>query len=396
MGDKDNYFKKIGYKYFGPLLLEFSFWLKYNLEKNEIKEVYFLSRDGKIMKEAFDIINKNSDIKSYYFYTSRRAIIVPSLHKLKNPMDIFNCIAFNKKIKLSIFIRKVGLEDTNINKYMEKYHLNSDYELDIENVNSNTKFLKFLDDIFEIIKDNSKKEYDFFRKYCKKVGGINKKIAIVDIGWYGSMQKSFEKLLPDINIFGYYMGIVPIGSMISKNYEGFLFMKNHKVNNYEKLHYFINIFEFLFLATEGSTKRYSLSGYELYEYEYENHEEKEYAQSLQKMAIKYINDNYDKFEFKNDLTLSKKIINKFLHPSYKDAINFGDIKFKDDETKYIAKPHNIIYYLRNRKMFITDFINSSWRIGFLKRLFIIPLPYYQLNKIIRKIYFVKEKKNEKN
>ena len=63
----------------------------------------------------------NTSIKSYYFYASRRAILVPILWKLKESSEIFNIIAFNKKIKVKSFIKKVGLEDYNLSELYKKY-----------------------------------------------------------------------------------------------------------------------------------------------------------------------------------------------------------------------------------------------------------------------------------
>ena len=82
------YFHDFGYNKLGPLLLCFSNWIYNELNKNNINKVFFLARDGYIMKQAFDIVNKNPKIKSSYFYASRRSIIVPSLCKINKTDEV--------------------------------------------------------------------------------------------------------------------------------------------------------------------------------------------------------------------------------------------------------------------------------------------------------------------
>ena len=76
-------------------------------------------------------------------------------------------------------------------------------------------------------------------------------------------------------------------------------------------------------------------------------------------------------------------MSEFLNPNLKTAQLFGNIKFKDDEFKYIAKPQKFLSYIFKITNLKLDFINSAWRIGFMKR-FIIPLPYYKINCFLRK------------
>ncbi|HFL9510311.1 TPA: hypothetical protein ACG5Y9_005350, partial [Escherichia coli] len=49
---------KLGYYGLGPLLLGYAKWLVESAIKDKVERLYFLSRDGKIMKQAYDIIAK--------------------------------------------------------------------------------------------------------------------------------------------------------------------------------------------------------------------------------------------------------------------------------------------------------------------------------------------------
>ena len=232
-----NYYNNFGYKYFGPLLLGFSKWLLDDLQKKEIKKVYFLARDGYIMKKAFDAIN-NQNIKSYYFYASRRSIIVPYLWKLEKPEKLFDAIAFNKRIKVKTFLKKIGLDDIKCDDVLNKFNLTID---DIINMENKENILPFLEEIFPIIQKNSKREWEAMKSYSKK-NDFSGKVAIVDIGWYGTMQNSLEKLFENNDIYGYYFGLVPNSKIISKKYKGYIFSKKTNIELYSNMRYFINIF----------------------------------------------------------------------------------------------------------------------------------------------------------
>lgn len=383
----DEYFEEFGYNSFGPILFGFTRWLIDELEKENISKVFFLARDGMMIKKAFDILNSNERIKSFYLYASRRAIIVPSLWRLNKKEEIFNSITFNNVIKIRYFLKKVGLEDMDLTDILEKNGLHYNDEINITQLGKNKSFIKFLDEIFLIIKENSKKEYKSMINYFKEMN-FKGKVAVVDIGWHGTMQKAISSVMEGIDITGYYLGVIPRGKDETIKQKGYLFDKGNNEELYKKFRNFINIFEFMFLAREGSTKKYdnSTCKYTLYKYEYEKTKEIDIARKIQESAIHYI---------KNPVKLNLEypyanLLKVFSKPTLKEAKLFGDIIFQNEDNRHIAKPQSLYKYISSPKKFKCDFIDSSWRIGFLKRLFIIPLPYYWINELIRKIYFWKE------
>lgn len=391
---KENLFYNVGYNCFGPLLLCFSKWLYSELEENNIKKVYFLARDGYIMKKAFDVINK--DRESNYFYASRRSIIVPSLKEYSNYKEIFSSMHIGNRTKIKILLKKVGLDDIidNIN-FKKKYNIDINKEIDFDEIYKNEKYIKLFNDLFSQIIKNSKEEYKSFISYKDK-NNFNGKLAIVDIGWFGNMQHALEKLDLDADIYGYYMGIEP-----RKNYQknqkmkGFIFETDKNYDYFLYEHNFNSIFEMLFLGQHGSVKRFNCSSkndVEFYDYEYDNSIEKNNIICLQEAAIDFVKDFYISglYEYlTDDLSCSfLKLAEIFTNPTVEIAETFGNMKFLDDEDKFVAKPDRLIKYL-NIKNFINDYKTCTWRIGFLKRVLKIKLPYYKINMFIRKKYLEK-------
>ncbi len=76
-----NIYYQYGFNSLGILLFSFSTWLKNNLANKKINKVFFLSRDGFLMKNVFDTIYKNDNIETHYLYVSRRSLNVPNLWK---------------------------------------------------------------------------------------------------------------------------------------------------------------------------------------------------------------------------------------------------------------------------------------------------------------------------
>lgn len=386
-----NYYFNFGYKNFGPLLYSFSIWLKKELEKEELNKVFFLSRDGFILKEAFDMMFKD-EFKSFYLYASRRSVIVPSLWKVKSPLEIFDCMTLGRSITLNSFIKKIGLEDYDLSNFLSKYNLIVDEKYKPDVFKNDEKVLKFLNDIFPIICENSKREWNSFNSYADN-NSFKGNVAIVDIGWYATMQQAITKIRANVSVKGYYLGMYPGDGYYSKECaKGFIVDKTHDQKNFDIINLFITIFEFLTLARHGSVKRFieNDNGVEFYEYEYANLREKNISEEIQKGALQFIEDFQNTDESKVYCKLENAIenlIHKCIYPNYEDAKMLGDILFSNDELKHIAKPKNIKFYILHPKIFFKDFYECNWKIGFLKRLFVIKLPYYKV------VVFLKNRRN---
>lgn len=380
------FFYRFGYDYFGPLLNVFVKWLRKEIEKERIKKVFFLSRDGYIIKEIFDIIYQDDKVETTYLYASRRSILVPAFAEINSINEIFNIMTLPGKIKLSSFLKRLGLDDFELNDILEKYQLDYNKKYVVEEIKKDDNFQKFLEELFETIKNNAITEKNNLINYLKKEKFYGK-IAIVDIGWNGTMQNSFN-IVTDEDIYGYYIGLNTEKIFLdNKKYKGFLFDFSHDKNRYKEFHYFIDVFEFLFLAQHGSVKKFNEKPV-LYEYEYDGKVEENIVKEIQRGAIEFNRNNINIVLNVEDVV--KKFSSVFLSPNLDTAINFGDILFKDNEMKYIAKPEcSLIQYLFDLKKFKNDFINSGWRIGFLKRLLKIKMPYLWINNTLRKIFIKK-------
>ena len=379
------YFYNFGYKNYGPFLLEFSRWLNSEINNLKINKVFFLSRDGYIFKNAFDII-KDDNVKTTYMYASRRSICVPALNKLDNLAELLDIVKLPKEFTIVELLEKLGINnDLSIEK-LKKININGTDILINDNLSSNNTMKNLYECLKQDIKTNSIEEHKHLMHYLDNIN-FDGRIAVVDIGWYGSMQKSLQILKPTTKQYGFYVGIKQ-DSSYDKEYNGLLF-NSLDLTNAELINSFRMLFEFITLADHGSVKRFNgtKSIVDFYPYEY-NDEFLECIKVIQESAIKFVEDNKNNKEFEFDLY---KFSKPFIKPTFKDIKYFGRIPYFDNRIGYMAKPRSLIYYLTHSKTMIKDLKIAGWKIGFMKKVFKIPLPYYRINLKLRKKYAVKEK-----
>ena len=382
-----NYIYKIGYKTFGIILYGFSLWLKNELESRKINKVYFLSRDGWILQKAFNILLFDNKFESNYLFASRRSLLVPCIWMCDNFLEVKSLLNINSKISINEFCEKLGINS---------YHLGIP-ELDLNKIINQEEQENLYRKGKEIIINNSKNEFYAVKKYLKEQG-FTGKVAIVDIGWFGNMQKALYSLTSNKDIMGFYVGVRKKEEIDSLNYikrMGYLF--NKKItSNYLFIAAMNSLFETFFLANHGSVKKFYIdknnkAKIEYRNYEYKNNiEQEQLIRDFQQGALDFVKDlkndaivEYIKFE---NNYICNNLVKIFLYPNKNICESFGNIIFLDNLYTYIAKPNTLNFYIKHPKKFFSDFKKCQWKVAFISRL----LNIYSLN--LFNIYFLIKRK----
>lgn len=381
-----DYFDEIGYKLFGPLLYGYSKWINELCKKIKLDYLCFLSRDGQIMEKAYKIIYPEE--KNYnYFLASRRALTVPRLVDAKNMNDIIRYVPYIKREEsVENFLSKIGIYDKQlINKIKNKYG---------DTLSRNTLLSDDIGkDIFNMIKDemyqNAIKERE------NALGYINEnmpegKVGIIDIGWYGTMQRTLDNLLENESksreFYGIYLGLLKKENEKNlKNANGYIFNYEDGIENSKLLYGYNGLIELMFTADHGSAKRYIK---EDNKYKCELEEEKgeytEFVKKVQNGALKFI---LDAKRENLDLTSKEAFqpINDLLtNPSLEECYILGDLNFYDAYFEKIIQFHGWKEFIKKPKSEIKKFLKSNWKIGYIKEMFKVSKPskiYNILNKI---------------
>lgn len=394
----DDYYR-FGYEKFGMFLWGFVRWLHNNLEKEKIHRVFFLSRDGLIMKKAFDILY--DDVETNYLEVSRRSLRVPILWMNPEYEYVMEMLPPSKQVTLTNIFDGIGLDINNYADVVEKNGFSLDSVFERKDLRANNDLNKLYNQLEKDIICNSKMEFELLAKYLKQ-NCMEGRFAIVDIGWAGSMQRYLQEVLTSLNIFcdikGYYIGVVEDyirnKSVLSNmDLNGYLFDFSHNMHSIDTRRPFLGLFETLFLEQDGSVKNYmELDGKIMAKripYEYiENHKptyEYECVAKIQEGALDFVS----RFGRKNvDISpaiLFSGIEKTGIYPSMKEVSLFGDFRFFDEgETTYLAKPQGMFHYITKRHELKKDFLSSRWKIGFMKKMFRLKLPYEKMYKLLLK------------
>lgn len=109
--DTDNSYLKSGYEVVGPILYGFIKWLFNQARHQGIKQILFMSREGYLLKKAYDLLNLNREIPSLYLEVSRRSLTVPSFTLKPSLQSIIESLANNARVTtIGKVMKQLGLE----------------------------------------------------------------------------------------------------------------------------------------------------------------------------------------------------------------------------------------------------------------------------------------------
>lgn len=382
----DNY--KFGIEYFGPFLYGYTRWLYSSIKEKNYEKIFFLSRDGFMMKKAFDILNKKN-IKCEYVYFSRKSIRQALLNKSRNYDESLTYLTKEHYISFAKFLEYYGFPKSEQKKISIKYNIPLEKEYVFSKLKINKQLEKIYYDNKEFINQYSIVQEELLEKYIKQIG-MNGKCAIVDIGWHGSMQFYLEEFfrVRNLNIYldGYYVGINPVSDLVGNTF-GYLYEKND-LKLRKSVLCFLGVYESLFQSFEGSTIGYIEKNFnvkpELSKYEYENDKKaicgmKEWKEG----ALDFIK----KISLRQDILVENKIwaiplINVGKNPTNKQIKLFEFLYNVDGIKNYYVCQKSLWEY--DLEEFIHSLSNSVWKTGFMKSAFKIPLPYFWIYELIRK------------
>ncbi|MCT4396501.1 HAD family hydrolase [Periweissella beninensis] len=382
-------YQKFGYQVFGPVLLGFIQWLNESLDEN--KKLYFLARDGYIVKLAYELLFSNQN-SGTYLYGSRRAFKVPLLQYAQTLKEIAEVINLPSTYTADELLDAVGLA-----KYEIKHQLGSMVytEFYFENI---PELKQLIQNNLALIKKNSKLEGHNLLQYLKQVE-FEGEINIVDIGWRGSMQAYLEEFTKlnqvNVKLHGLYVGLTADAQQYGINAQGYWFDMLKNTTDIDLATPFKGLLEFLFSANHGTTlyfeNKTSLVEPKLAPYEYDGtHNLKiqgELLNSIRGAALQFIKD-FKESGLNNNLIIDvKTAFNRLedvgLKPTMVDVNYLGDFIFVDQNINALAKPKRLIYYMVHPKRLKYDLLASRWKIGFMKRLVKCPINYYYLYKMLK-------------
>lgn len=174
-------FEDLGYCFLGPMLSQFVKWMDRQIQKEEIHQVLFPSRDGMLIKKLYELLSDRA-VKNTYFRCSRRSATVASI---VGDSDIARIAkrqfrgSFRQLLSERFGIHPSGngaLLDTSVDEMNDEALINA------------------LKSYSGLICDNAKKERERYMSYLKGSGGV-------DFDLLGSTTAAFDFVTSGTTLF---------------------------------------------------------------------------------------------------------------------------------------------------------------------------------------------------
>lgn len=360
----------------GDVALSFVEWVISEAKSRKIETLYFLSRDGYILKSIAQRIceNHNINIECRYLYCSRCSLRLPSYHVSSKEIDKYLFSNSCKNTPNTILSRLLLSPSEKDELYKALDISLPDKEMKANELADFVEKLKKSDLFLTLLKSKAASSYTNTIAYFRQEGLLSTEhIAIVDSGWNGTMQSCLSVLLKNEGftgkLTGFYFGLYSHpDSNESGNYLAYYF-RSGKKDILKKSLFNCYAFESIFTADHGMTLGYiEKDGILIPEMApYKPPAEmtqciSEILKSIKDYTDKYINANdFGKLLSKKARTNVYKNMKKILYkPSEMLADYFTNFRFCDDVTESyssqlcsreqipLLKKYMFVYRFRNK------------------------------------------------
>lgn len=208
----------IGYAIAGPVILAFSQWLLAQAKADGITTLYFLAREGQILKEVYDRLASvtSGAAAAQYLVVSRRAMTVPLVETFDDIQNIARADYFPNSLKEFLFYRfGISLSDAEL---AQGDLWSDDRKVEIKNGNLNG-LQALLEAFADRIKEHATLERPGLLAYLQQMGlDHSATSAVVDVGYSATIQGHLSRALGK-NIHGYYLLTSAKAKQVCKSYD---------------------------------------------------------------------------------------------------------------------------------------------------------------------------------
>lgn len=389
-------YQKWGYEYLGPVLAGYCKWLYEDLKKKEIEKVFFLSRDGDILRKAFVAMGYGKEFAVHYLCVSRKSLRAAYLYETSHYEDFIKLLPLAYSLSLKEIAGYFSLPQKECEEAATEAGLQMGEMYNTEKLLDDNRFKDWWEKIKPCVKSVSGKQHELLKGYFLQENFVGI-VAIVDIGWRGNMQLYLDTMRKNMGISGwiegYYLGLnVSARSLpqdIQAHMQGYLFFESRKYESID-VNPYIGLLELLFTNKDGSACRYETAeDGRIVPVKDENELIKEHKEQLRRIgqiqngALHFIETNQRLvINRKNEpLKIYRKLHKRCLYPDKEMLHLFGDFHFKEDKIRPLFEKKTKLYYVRHLSQLRKDFQLATWKSGFLKNLAGFVPPYSVLFSI---------------
>lgn len=389
-----NPFYRLGFEVFGPLIYGFTQWLIQQCNILHLKKLFFFSRDGYLLKKAFDLMH-SIDAKSDYFYTSRKAIIIPLLQFDSSCQETLQHYkSWDKNFSWKYLFERYNVPEGIYKPILESLHVNENEKLNRENLLKDAKINEALKMARPFFVDNASKQLKFLRDYMleKNFAGS---VGVIDMGAGCSIEFAFNELLTKISssnsVKPYYLYL---HTSQNENLHRKRYLDSGSTNPQVNLllRFCYMFLEIILAAPHGTVSGYAYKDSHVvpileeneYNIPFADTTEKQVIDWLQQGALDFVEQFHQTFgkyfELNEDVALAG--FKKFgITPLADDILFWQDFKvLLDGYVKLIRDdyPHS---YILHPQSFLQDVMSSVWPSGFF-------LKHFPNRNVMRFLYMI--------
>ena len=193
--------KRIGIELGGTILFPYVYWVLEQANKMDIHRLYFVARDGYVLKEIADTIiqHKNLDIETSYIYGSRRAWRLPSLNEEFDIFLLLEASSIHKIDSVKKLASVFGLDVQEIKKYLPYNYANEMDKLSLYDIKNIAFALSESREFRREVVLKQIREKELVVKYMQqKIDFEEDNFAFVELSGTGYTQECLANLLSEV------------------------------------------------------------------------------------------------------------------------------------------------------------------------------------------------------
>lgn len=381
-----------GYQHAGPLLAGFGSWIVREVSRHSFQDVYFLSRDGYLIKEVVDRMLRagfgaKQAVRTHYLYASRRAFNLAAIEKLDDDSQDF-LVSGTSRMTPRQFLARI---DINIDRHLDAVAgvgFASPDEV-VEGALGYGYLRALLRELGDIVLERARSELGALNHYFRGEGLLEGgQMAIVDLGWHGTLQNSMDRLIRRMGattrLTGYYMGTFPAAKRYAdrgQKMHGYLCEEGNPVELHAAIRTSVELFEWVFSAPHGSVCNFhaTAEGIEPVFADFEFEAERwEAAFAMQAGIFRFIDDYLSIWQGQTLPAVPpeeamRRFHDALAHPTPEEARRLGNLQHAEGfgsvvVPRYIAKPQGSIWNPLSYPRLVRGYRTTFWRPGYMRNL----------------------------
>jgi hypothetical protein len=221
------------------------------------------------------------------------------------------------------------------------------------------------------------------------------RVALIDVGWNGTMQKSLQRLITklerEVELFGYYFGTFKSDATLPPNAHGYLINAHEPKDRFFMLLEGIWLIEMMLFAPHGSVVRLKQEPDKIvpvFASEPHNEYRERATREMQSGALDFVRDTLNLFGIM-PMTVeeaARPLQRLAFKPTALEVEMLGDLQLSEsfgelDKALFVAKPTG--RFLFQPKKLLREYKQASWKEGYLRRSKANPLYKFSLRTMRR-------------